>query len=220
MGYILARDSKYARQDMEVDFGVNLLEYLPVGQVSLFRRWSPGLLGAQLGTPFSSPTSFLMPPIQTSLILSACTMSHYSHAIMSAASIKTLPPSTIQSIASSQVLLDASSVVKELIENAIDANATSIVIELSVNTLDIIQVRDNGRGIAPLDRAAVCKRYTTSKISDFADIRDLGGTSLGFRGEALHSLVEMSGAVSITTRVEGETVAVKLSIVRNGDVEG
>lgn len=139
---------------------------------------------------------------------------------MSAASIKALPSSTVQLIGSSQVLLDASSVVKELVENAIDARATSISIDLSANTLNTIQVRDNGHGIAPDDRGRVCKRYTTSKISDFADVRDLGGTWLGFRGEALHSLAEMSGAVSIVTRVEGETTAVKLNIGPGGDVDG
>jgi DNA mismatch repair protein MutL len=136
------------------------------------------------------------------------------------ASIKTLPTSTVQLIGSNQVLLDASSVIKELVENALDAHATSVVIEISSNTLDVLQVRDNGHGIAPEDRALACKRYTTSKISEFSDLKDLGGSSLGFRGEALHSLVEMSGKVTVLTRVEGESAAVKLSIGRSGEVEG
>jgi DNA mismatch repair protein MutL len=136
------------------------------------------------------------------------------------ASIKALPPTTAQLIGSCQVLLDASSVIKELVENALDAHATSVGIELSANTLDILQVRDNGHGIGPEDRALVCKRYTTSKISGLSDLRKLGGSSLGFRGEALHSLAEMSGAVSITTRVEGELAAVKLEIGRDGEIRG
>jgi DNA mismatch repair protein MutL len=136
----------------------------------------------------------------------------------STASIKALPPSTVQLIGSTQVLLDASSVIKELVENALDARATSLTIEISSNTLDIIQVRDNGHGIAPEDRTMVCKRYTTSKISEFSDLRELGGTCLGFRGEALHSLVEISVGVSVTTRVEGEAAAVKVDFEKDGEV--
>jgi DNA mismatch repair protein MutL len=135
-------------------------------------------------------------------------------------SIVALPPATNRLIGSGQVLLDARSVIKELVENALDAHATSIGIEMSANTLDILQVRDNGHGIGPQDRALACKRYTTSKISKISDLRELGGRSLGFRGEALHSLVEMSGGVSITTRVEGETAAVKLEIGRDGEIKG
>jgi DNA mismatch repair protein MutL len=135
------------------------------------------------------------------------------------ASIKALPPSTVQLIGSSQVLLDASSVIKELVENALDAHATSIAIEVSANTFDSLQVRDNGHGIAPEERALVCKRHTTSKISQLSDLRELGGRSFGFRGEALHSLVEMCGELSVTTRTEGERVAVKLDIGKNGEVE-
>lgn len=136
------------------------------------------------------------------------------------ASIKALPPSTVHRIGSSQVLVDSSSVVKELIDNSIDARATSISVEISVNTLDVIQVTDNGHGIDPEDRALACRRYTTSKISDFSDLVELGGSSLGFRGEALHSLANLSGSLSITTRVDGEIAAVKLLMVRTGEVDG
>jgi len=134
------------------------------------------------------------------------------------ASIKALPPSTVQLIGSTQVLLDAYSVIKELVENALDARATSLSIEVSTNTLDFIQVRDNGQGIAPEDRAMICRRHTTSKLSDLSDLKQCGGASLGFRGEALHSLAEMSCTLSITTRVEGEVSAVKLDIRKNGEV--
>jgi DNA mismatch repair protein MutL len=136
------------------------------------------------------------------------------------ASIKALPPSTVRRIGSSQVLVDSCSVVKELIDNAIDARATSIYIDISSNTLDIIQVTDNGHGIIPEDCAMVCRRYTTSKISDFSDLVELGGASLGFRGEALHSLANLSGGLTVTTKVDGEIAAVKLIIARSGEVEG
>lgn len=134
--------------------------------------------------------------------------------------VHVLPPTTIRQIGSSQVLTDPSSVVKELIDNAIDARATSIFVEISSNSLDVIQVRDNGHGIAPEDRAMVCHRHCTSKIRRFEDLKQVGGKSLGFRGEALASVAEMSGDLGIFTRVEGEPVAVLLKVGKTGDIKG
>lgn len=65
----------------------------------------------------------------------------------------------------------------------------------------------------------VCRRYTTSKISDFLDLVELGASSLGFRGEALHSLGNLSGSLAITTRIDGEIAAVKLIVAKTGEVE-
>jgi len=135
------------------------------------------------------------------------------------ASILELPPTTIRRLGSTQVLSDASSVVKELIENALDARATNILVEIAANTLDVIHVRDNGHGIAPEDRTLACKRYCTSKIKDFSDLDTIGGSSLGFRGEALASLAEMSASLSIITRVEGEAVAVNLNMDQDGYIK-
>jgi len=135
-------------------------------------------------------------------------------------SIAALPPSTVSILGSSQVLTDAPSVVKELIDNALDARATSVFVEISANTLDVIQVRDNGHGIAPQDRSLVCRRYCTSKIRDYSDLKDIGGTSLGFRGEALASAAELSGSIVVTTRIEGEDVAMTLKVSKKGEVEG
>lgn len=134
--------------------------------------------------------------------------------------IHALPPSTVKLLGSSQVLADSSSVVKELIENALDARATGIFVEIAANTIDIIQVRDNGHGIAPEDRDSVCLRYYTNKIRDFDELREIGGTWLGFRGEALASMAEMSGSLSVMTRVDGEPVAALLKIQRNGEIQG
>ncbi|KAI9874695.1 MAG: hypothetical protein M1830_009394 [Pleopsidium flavum] len=133
--------------------------------------------------------------------------------------IAALPANTVRAIGSSQVLTDPCSVVKELIDNALDARATSIIVEISPNTLDVIQVKDNGYGIGPEDRAMVCRRYCTSKIRDLEDLKDVGGRSLGFRGEALASAAEMSVSVVVTTRIEGEAVAVTMKASRNGEVE-
>ncbi|OCK74327.1 ATPase domain of HSP90 chaperone/DNA topoisomerase II/histidine kinase, partial [Lepidopterella palustris CBS 459.81] len=82
-------------------------------------------------------------------------------------SIQTLPSTTIKQIRSAQVLTDPGSVVKELIDNTLDARATAIFVEISANTLDAIQVRDNGHGIFPGDRAMLGRRHCTSKLREF-----------------------------------------------------
>ncbi|KAI4701223.1 hypothetical protein J4E81_002963 [Alternaria sp. BMP 2799] len=133
-------------------------------------------------------------------------------------SIAALPPTTTRQIGSGQVLVDPSSVVKELIDNALDARAKSIFVDITANTVDSIQVKDDGHGIPAEDRPLVCRRYCTSKIRDFHDLREVGGKWLGFRGEALSSMAEMSGSLYVTTRVEGEPVAVKLRYDRNGEL--
>lgn len=126
---------------------------------------------------------------------------------------------TVRSIGSTQVLTDSCSVVKELIDNSIDAGASAIFIEVSVNALDVVQVRDNGHGILPDDRSMVCRPHCTSKIRCFDDLKDIGGKSLGFRGEALASAAELSGGMVISTRIEGETTAVSLTINRQCEIE-
>ncbi|KAL1609127.1 hypothetical protein SLS59_001490 [Nothophoma quercina] len=132
--------------------------------------------------------------------------------------IAALPPTTVRQIGSHQLLTDPSSVVKELIDNALDARAKSIFVDITTNTIDFIQVKDDGHGIPGEDRALACRRYCTSKIRDFHDLKEVGGKWLGFRGEALASIADMSGTVSIMTRVEGEPVAVKLTYQRNGEL--
>ena len=130
-----------------------------------------------------------------------------------------LPDSTVRAIGSSLVLNDACSVVKELVDNALDAIATSITVEISLDTLDIIQVKDNGQGIGVEDRQLVCKRGCTSKIRTFEDLDKLGGSFLGFRGEALASVAELSEAVALTTRVDGEVVGTTLKFGRDGSLQ-
>lgn len=132
--------------------------------------------------------------------------------------IAALPSTTVRQIGSGQVLVDPSSVVKELIDNALDARATSIFVDITANTIDSIQVKDDGHGIPTEDRALACRRFCTSKIRDLNDLRDVGGKWLGFRGEALASLAEMSGSLFIITRVEGEAVAGKLKYGRDGEI--
>ena len=135
-------------------------------------------------------------------------------------SIAPLPKTTRDVLRSTVVLVDSVSVVKELIDNALDARASSIAIEISANSIDVIQVKDNGTGVAPEDRELLCQRGCTSKIRSYEDLANLRGEFLGFRGEALSSIAEMSESVIVTTRVDGElagtacTFDVKGSLIR------
>lgn len=130
--------------------------------------------------------------------------------------IEALPETTTRALGSSLVLNDAKSVVKELVDNALDAQATAISVEISANTLDIIQVKDNGTGIGVLDRQLLCKRGCTSKIRSLEDLSRLGGSYLGFRGEALASIAELGQAVTVSTRVDGEVVGTSMKYGASG----
>ena len=132
--------------------------------------------------------------------------------------ITLLPDHTIRAIGSFLVLNDACSVVKELVDNSLDSKATAITIEISSNTLDLIQVKDNGIGIGPEDRPHVCKANYTSKIETIEDLTTIGATSLGFRGQALASVAELSGETIVTTRIDGEIVGTKLKYHRDGSL--
>jgi DNA mismatch repair ATPase MutL len=88
--------------------------------------------------------------------------------------IAALPPSTTRQIGSGQVHVDPSSVVKELIDNALDARAKSIFVDITTNTIDSIQVKDDAHGIPAEDRTLFCCRYCTSKTRDFHDLREVG----------------------------------------------
>lgn len=133
--------------------------------------------------------------------------------------ITALPQETVRSIGSTQILTDAYSVVKELIDNSLDAHALAIFIEVSVNSLDVIQVKDNGPGIHPNDRVMLGKPHCTSKIRSLADLSNIGGKSLGFRGEALASVAAICGSMVLSKRVDSEPRGVSLTIDRQGKIE-
>ena len=130
-----------------------------------------------------------------------------------------LPSETVRALGSSQIIQSPLSVVKELIDNALDAHASSVFVDISLNSVDVVQVKDNGYGIAASDRRLVCRPHCTSKIQDFQDITTIGGSSLGFRGEALASIADISGSLTISTKAEGDSTAVSLKISRSGEVE-
>jgi len=104
--------------------------------------------------------------------------------------IKTLDDHLANQIAAGEVIERPAAVVKELIENSLDANATDIVIEIKQGGQELIRVRDNGEGIHPDDLFIAIKRHATSKIASFEDLEAVG--SLGFRGEALASMAAVS----------------------------
>ncbi|KYO01395.1 putative DNA mismatch repair protein PMS1 [Plasmodium gaboni] len=114
--------------------------------------------------------------------------------------IKNIGEESIHNICSSQVIFTLSSVVKELVENSIDANASEIKIKLVESGIKLIEVNDNGVGIKKINFENICARHATSKIKDFNDIHSSLNT-LGFRGEALNSLCMLSN-VNITTKNE------------------
>ncbi|EPS38403.1 hypothetical protein H072_7854 [Dactylellina haptotyla CBS 200.50] len=130
--------------------------------------------------------------------------------------IHEIPQESIRRLGSSQVITDPITVIKELIENALDAGATSILVEASPDLISHIQVKDNGPGIDPSDRQLMARPNCTSKIVSFDDLLDVA--TLGFRGEALASLATVSGVLAITTRVKSESIAVAYEIAPDGSL--
>ncbi len=112
--------------------------------------------------------------------------------------IHVLDPITIDKIAAGEVVERPASVVKELVENAIDAGATRLSIEIEGGGSKLLRVSDNGCGIAPEDVPLAFLRHATSKIQSAGDLGSL--SSLGFRGEALASICAVARVELITKR--------------------
>ncbi|KAI1352248.1 hypothetical protein F5Y01DRAFT_280362 [Xylaria sp. FL0043] len=112
------------------------------------------------------------------------------------ATIKPIEPKTIHQIQSGQVIVDLCSVVKELVENSIDAGATNIEVRFKNQGLDAIEVQDNGSGISKENYDTLALKHYTSKLSTYSDLECL--ETFGFRGEALSSLCALS-KFSVTT---------------------
>lgn len=114
------------------------------------------------------------------------------------ATIKPIEDRSVHQIQSGQVIIDICSVVKELVENSLDAGAKSIDIRFKNHGLDSIEVHDNGGGIAPEDYEKIALKHYTSKLSTYDDLNSL--RTFGFRGEALSSLCALSKFHIITAR--------------------
>ncbi|KAI8301065.1 Mismatch repair endonuclease PMS2 [Colletotrichum sp. SAR11_240] len=106
------------------------------------------------------------------------------------ATIKPIEGRTVHQIQSGQVIVDLCSVVKELVENSIDAGASSVDVRFKNQGLDSIEVQDNGSGISHDDYDTIALKHYTSKLSTYADLATL--ETFGFRGEALSSLCALS----------------------------
>ncbi|KEF57765.1 DNA mismatch repair protein PMS2 [Exophiala aquamarina CBS 119918] len=117
------------------------------------------------------------------------------------ATIKAIEAKSVHQIQSGQVIVDISSVAKELIENSLDAGATSVEVRFKNYGLDAIEVQDNGSGIAPANYEHIALKHYTSKLSSYDELSNL--QTFGFRGEALSSLCALS-RFSVTTAQSDE----------------
>lgn len=122
---------------------------------------------------------------------------------------------TINKIAAGEVIERPANVVKELVENSIDAGSTNIIVEVKNGGKTLIKVTDNGKGIAQTDMAVSLERHATSKIKKIEDLE--GIYTMGFRGEALASISAVS-ELTMISKTEDEPLASKI-FAKAGQIE-
>ena len=125
------------------------------------------------------------------------------------AKVRTLPDVLVSKIAAGETVERPASVVKELVENSIDAGATRISIHLEAGGKRLVRVVDDGHGMSRDDALMSIERHATSKIRDIDDLFSVG--TLGFRGEALPSIASVS-RFRMTTAAEGSKSGTEIYI--------
>ena len=121
---------------------------------------------------------------------------------------------TINKIAAGEVIVRPASVIKEMVENSIDAGANNITVEIKNGGISYIKVTDNGKGIAQDDMEIAFERHATSKIRSAEDLSTV--TSMGFRGEALASIAAIAN-VEMISKTENQEIGYRIA-VEGGDV--
>ncbi len=123
--------------------------------------------------------------------------------------INILSPHVADLIAAGEVVERPASAVKELLENAFDAGAATVVLELRAGGREMIRVTDDGCGMAPEDAGICFQRHATSKLADARGLEAIG--TLGFRGEALAAIASVS-RITLTTRARGSELGVRMEV--------
>ena len=121
---------------------------------------------------------------------------------------------TINKIAAGEVIERPASVIKEMVENSIDAGANNITVEIKNGGISYIKITDNGKGIAQDDMEIAFERHATSKIRSAEDLSTV--TSMGFRGEALASIAAIAN-VEMISKTENQEIGYRI-VVEGGDV--